>query len=33
MEEATTNLYASVGEQLVHYEVDVANAELPGARR
>jgi len=28
MEEATTNLYASVGEQLVHYEVDVANAAL-----
>ena len=27
MEEAT-NLYASVGEQLVHYEVDVANAAL-----
>src|ERR1700710_1968315 len=28
MGEATTNLYASVGEQLVHYEVDVANAAL-----
>ena len=28
MEEATTNLYASVGEQLAHYQVDVSNAAL-----